>query len=79
MIERLRKMIRVAFGYHASGEVKFPDAEVDGTRVKLTIELGEGGTIIILRLTPETAWLVGNKLIDAGHDASKNRAGDTPS
>lgn len=79
MLERLRKRIASLFTYHATGEVEFSKAEIDGTRVKMTMELKDIGATMILRLTPETAWLVGNRLIDAGHEASKNRAGDTPS
>jgi hypothetical protein len=75
----MRALLSRIFGFHARGDrVTFSEAEVIDGNVQLTIELESINGRLTLALTPETAWLVGNRLVDASHEASADRAGDTP-
>lgn len=76
MLTRLRQRISQALTYHRKGDVEFKEIKAEGDRVKVVITLESVGATIILRLTPESAWLVGNKIVDEAHAASTERAGD---
>lgn len=71
----LARVIKSTFGFHARGDVEFSNAEVVNGMVVMTMTMTAINATLRLTLKPETAWLVGNRLSDAGHEASKDRDG----
>ena len=55
------------------GEVEFKRATVEGDRVVMHLVVPSVDATLTFSLSPEAAWLVGNRLVDAGHEASENR------
>lgn len=76
MLTRLRQRMIEALTLRRKGDVEFKEIKTEGGKVKIVIVLEDVGATIILRLTPESAWLVGNKIVDEAHTASTERAGD---
>lgn len=74
MLTRLWQRLGEKFSYRRTGNVEFREITTDGDRVKVVIALEQIKATITLRLSPESAWLVGNKLIDEAHIASAERA-----